>query len=82
MIAFCFRLMVSNGGIHHHHTDTYLLLGKFRFRLPRFASPKIISHEEPDPHEDASRIQVSVYLTAVGHLLTYSGIVRPVKDMS
>ncbi|MBI4535207.1 MAG: DUF4166 domain-containing protein [Ignavibacteriae bacterium] len=76
-IAFRFNLEVSNGCIHHHHTDTYLTFGSLNFRLPRFVSPRVTSHEEPDPTEDASRISVSVHMPVIGYLLTYSGIVRP-----
>ncbi len=82
IIAFSFRLETCNGGILHHHTGTYLIGGRFHLRLPRFASPRIISHEEPDPGEDASRISVSLSLPVLGHLLTYSGIVRPMSEKS
>ena len=80
LIAFCFRLRISNTGIVHHHIHTYLILGSRKLRLPRFLSPRIISHEEPDANENASRIQVSLYLPLVGHVLTYSGIVRPLRE--
>jgi hypothetical protein len=80
LMAFWFRLETLRGGILHNHMRTYIGLGIFNLRLPMFISPKVVSHEEPDPDEEASRIKVSVSLPMVGHLLTYSGIVRPVKE--
>lgn len=82
IIAFWFRLEILHGGILHNHIRTYFNLGIFNFKLPMFMSPSIVSHEEPDAHEDASRINVSVFLPMIGHLLTYSGIVRPAKENS
>lgn len=82
IVAFLFRLEILHEGILHNHIRTYLKLGIFNLRLPMFMSPRIVSHEEPDSHEDASRINVSVFLPMIGHLLTYSGIVRPVKENS
>jgi len=80
IIAFHFRLEVSNGGIIHDHRKTYLKFGWINLRLPRFLTPRVISHEEPDATECASRITVSLSMPLVGHLMTYTGIVRPVKE--
>ena len=80
LIAFYFRLELSNGGILHKHVHTYLVFGSLQFRLPRFLAPRVISHEEPDSSEDASTITVSLSVPLIGHLLTYGGIVRPVKE--
>ena len=80
MIAFWFRLESSNGGIIHHHVRTYIKLGFLNLRLPMFKSPKVISHEEPDAVEEASRINVSVSMPLIGQLLSYSGIVRLLKE--
>lgn len=80
LIAFYFRLDIANGGILHKHMHTYLVFGSFHLRLPRFLAPEVASHEEPDPIEDASRITVSLSMPIAGHLLTYTGIVRPIKN--
>jgi len=80
IIAFHFRLEVSNGGIIHDHRKTYLMLRGISLRLPRYVSPRVVSHEEPDAMECASRITVSLSMPLVGHLMTYTGIVRPVKE--
>ncbi len=80
LIAFYFHLELSNGGILHKHVHTYLVFGSLQVRLPRFLAPSVISHEEPDSSEDASTITVSLSMPLIGHLLTYRGIVRPVKE--
>lgn len=80
MIAFSFRLEVLNGGIVHHHKSTYLLFGGLRFRLPWCISPRVVSHEAPDATEYASRITVSVSMPLLGHVVTYSGIVKPITE--
>ena len=80
VIAFCFHLEVSNGGIINQHRKTYLRFGVLSLRLPWFVSPRVVSHEEPDDKESASRITVSLSMPLVGHLLSYNGIVRPIKE--
>lgn len=78
-IAFWFRLEAAAGGIRHRHTRTYLHWGALALRVPMMLSPRILSFEEPDAVEEASRITVHVTMPVLGHLLTYKGIVRPVK---
>ena len=82
MIAFHFRLEESDGGIIHHHLKTYLRLGSSGIRLPKCISPRVISHEEPDAVEQASRINVTLSMPLVGHLLSYRGVVMPVREGS
>jgi hypothetical protein len=79
IIAFHFRLTVSEGSIHHIHRRTYLHLGSIVFRLPLWLSPTVVSHESADAVENASRINVSLSLPLVGRVLAYAGIVQPVR---
>ena len=80
MIAFCFRLTISNGCIIHCHERTELRWRGMKLTIPKIFSPVVTSHEEPDTDESASRIHVSLSVPIIGHLLTYNGGVRPVKE--